>query len=46
MTLFLERSTMESDFFVLHWEKDKFHKALSDFNLEGVLQTKQYLFIE
>jgi hypothetical protein len=44
--LFPKTSTVEFDFFVLRWEKDEFHKALSDFGLEGVLQMKQYLFIE
>jgi hypothetical protein len=37
---------VESDFFVLRWEKDKYRKALSDFGLEGVLQSKQYMFIQ
>jgi hypothetical protein len=44
-TLFPETSTIQSDFFTLCWEKDKFWKALSNFGLEGVFQTKQYLFI-
>jgi hypothetical protein len=46
VTLFLGTSTLESDFSVLRWEKDELCKALSDFGLEGVLQTKQYLVIE
>ncbi len=39
-------STVELDFFVLHWEKDGYCKALLDFGLEGVLQSKQYFFIQ
>jgi hypothetical protein len=46
MTLFFKTSIVESDFFVLRRKKDKFRKALFDFGLEGVLQTKQYLLIE
>ena len=45
-TLFPGTSTVESDFSILRWEKDCFRNGLSDFGLEGVLQTKQYLFIE
>ncbi|KAI2496442.1 hypothetical protein MHU86_18066 [Fragilaria crotonensis] len=47
-TLFPGTSTVESDFFstILRWEKDCFRKGLSDFGLEGVLQAKQFLFIE
>ncbi len=45
-TLFLGTSTVESDFSILRWEKDAFRKSLSDFGLEGVLQAKQWMFIE
>ncbi|KAI2506193.1 hypothetical protein MHU86_8228 [Fragilaria crotonensis] len=45
-TLFPGTSTVESDFSILRWEKDCFRKGLSDFGLEGVLQAKQFLFIE
>jgi hypothetical protein len=45
-TLFLGTSTVESDFSILRWEKDAFGKSLSDFGLEGVLQAKQWMFIE
>jgi hypothetical protein len=45
-TLFPGTSTIESDFSILRWEKDAFHKSLSDFGLEGVLQAKQWMFIE
>ncbi len=30
-TLFPGTSTVESDFLILHWEKDAFRKSLSDF---------------
>jgi hypothetical protein len=45
-TLFPGTSTVESDFSILRWEKDLFHKRLSNFGLEGVMQAKQFLFIE
>ncbi len=46
VTLFPRTSTVESDFSILCWEKDAFCKSLSDFGLEGVLQAKQWMFIE
>ncbi len=45
-TMFPGTSTVESNFSILHWEKDAFRKSLSDFGLEGVLQAKQWMFIE
>ncbi len=45
-TLFPETNMIESDFLILCWEKDAFRKSLSDFGLEGVLQAKQWMFIE
>ncbi|KAH8940421.1 hypothetical protein BDL97_15G087400 [Sphagnum fallax] len=45
-TLFPGTSTIESDFSILRWEKDAFRKSLSDFGLEGMLQAKQWMFIE
>ncbi len=45
-TLFLGISTVESYFSILRWEKDGYCKALSDFELEGILQSKQYFFIQ
>jgi len=45
-TLFPGTSTVESDFSILRWEKDAFRKSLSNFGLEGVLQAKQWMFIE
>jgi hypothetical protein len=44
--LFLGTNTVESNFSILCWEKDRYRKALSNFRLEGVLQSKQYLFIQ
>ncbi len=46
VTLFPGTSMVESDFFVLRWEKDRYCKALSNIGLEGVLQSKQYFFIQ
>ncbi|CAK9274757.1 unnamed protein product [Sphagnum jensenii] len=45
-TLFPGTSTVESDFLIMRWEKDLFRKHLSNFGLEGVMQAKQFLFIE
>jgi hypothetical protein len=33
-------------FSILRWEKDNFRKSLSDFGLEGVMQSKQWTFLE
>jgi hypothetical protein len=46
VTLFLGTSTVESNFSILRWEKDVFRKSLSNFGLEGMLQAKQWMFIE
>jgi hypothetical protein len=45
-TLFPGTATVEADFSVLRWENDGFRKSLSDFGLEGVMQTKQYTKLE
>jgi hypothetical protein len=45
-TIFPGTATVESDFSILRWEKDAFRKDLSDFSLEGVLQTKQYQLLD
>ncbi len=45
-TLFPGTSTVESNFSIMRWEKDLFRKRLSNFGLEGVMQAKQFLFIE
>jgi hypothetical protein len=45
-TLFPGTSTIESNFLILRWEKDLFCKRLLNFELEGVMQAKQFLFIE
>jgi len=42
---FPRTSFIEFDFSILRWEKDLFHKCLSNFGL-GVMQAKQFLFIE
>jgi hypothetical protein len=39
-------SIVESDFFIMRWEKDLFRKRLSNFRLEGVMHAIQFLFIE
>ena len=44
--LFHGTSTVEFDFSILRWEKDLFHKHLSDFGLEEVMQAKHFLFIK
>jgi hypothetical protein len=44
--LFPRTSMIESNFSVLCWEKDGYRKALLDFGFEGVLQSKQYFFIQ
>jgi hypothetical protein len=46
VTLFPGTSTVESDFSILRWEKDVFHKSLWNFRLDGMLQVKQWMFIE
>ncbi len=45
-TIFPSTSTIESDFSILRLEKDNFRKSLSDFGLEGVMQLKQWTFLE
>jgi hypothetical protein len=45
-TIFPGSSTVESDFSVLRMEKDAHRKKISDFGLEGVLQSKQFKRIE
>ena len=44
-SIFPSTSTVESDFSVLRWEKDDHRKSISDFGLEGVMQSKQYNII-
>jgi hypothetical protein len=44
-TLFPGTNTVEFNFSILRWEKDAFHKSLSNFGLEGVLQAKQWMFM-
>jgi hypothetical protein len=44
--LFPRTNTVKSNFSILRWEKDLFCKRLSNFGLKGVMQVKQFLFIE
>jgi hypothetical protein len=41
-TLFPNSTFVESDFFVLKWEKDPYRNNLLDLSLEGVFQSKQF----
>jgi hypothetical protein len=41
-TLFPNSTSVESDFFVLKWEKDPYRNNLLDLSLEGVFQSKQF----
>jgi hypothetical protein len=41
-TVFPGTSTVESDFSVLNWEFNEFRKSLTDFSLEGIMQSKQF----
>ena len=40
-TVFPNTASVESDFSVLGWEKNEHRKAITDFSLEGVLQSRQ-----
>jgi hypothetical protein len=42
-SVFPGTSTVESDFSVIGIEKDCYRNSLTDFELEGVLQSKQYM---
>jgi hypothetical protein len=35
-------ATVESDFSLMNWEKNKFRRAQTDFSLKGILHNKQY----
>ena len=41
-TVFANTASVESDFSVLGWERDKFRLSMTDLSLEGVLHCKQY----
>jgi hypothetical protein len=40
-TIFANTATVESDFSILGWEKDKHRLSLTDLSLEGIMQCKQ-----
>ena len=42
MTVFTNTASVESDFSILGWEKDKFKLSITDLSLEGVMHYKQY----
>ena len=44
--LLQSKSTVESDFYILIWEKDPFRKYLSNSALMGVVQTNQWESLE
>jgi hypothetical protein len=41
-TVFPGTSSVESDFSVLNWEFDEFRQSLTEFSLEGIMQSKQF----
>jgi hypothetical protein len=41
-SIFPNTSTVESDFSVTGWETNEYRHCLTDFSLEGILQTKQF----
>ena len=41
-TLFPGTATVESDFSIVNYEKDRYRAKLTDFSLEGIMQAKQY----
>ena len=41
-TVFSSTSSVESDVSVLNWEFDEFCQSLTEFSLEGILQSKQF----
>lgn len=42
-TVFANTASVESDFSILGWEKDKFRLSITDLSLEGVMHCKQYM---
>ena len=40
-TVFANTASLESDFSILGWEKDKFRLSITDLSLEGVMHCKQ-----
>ena len=41
-TVFPNTASVESDFSILGWEKDKFRLSITDLSLEGIMDCKQY----
>ena len=41
-TVFANTASVESDFSLLGWEKDKYRLSITDLSLEGILHCKQY----
>ena len=42
-TVFANTTSVESDFSILGWEKDKFRLSITDLSLEGIMHCKQYV---
>jgi hypothetical protein len=42
-TVFANTASVESDFSILGWEKDKFRLSMTDLSLEGIMHCKQYV---
>ena len=40
--VFLNIASVESDFSILGWEKDKYRVSITDLSLEGIMHCKQY----
>jgi len=43
VTVFTNTVSVESDFSILGWEKDKFRLSITDLSLEGIMHCKQYV---
>ncbi|RLN87630.1 hypothetical protein DYB28_015852 [Aphanomyces astaci] len=41
-SVFVNKTSVESDFSILKWEKDEFRMNLLDLSLEGIFQAKQF----
>jgi hypothetical protein len=42
VSVFPGTATVELDFLLINWEKDDYCAGLTDFSLQGILQSKQY----
>jgi hypothetical protein len=45
-TVFQNSTSIKSDFSILKWERDEFHKSLLDLSLEGFFQSKQFELLD